>query len=176
MIPFLIGGVAAVAALGAVIVASQDANFRIERSVKINASKTAIFGVLRDFRQFEHWSPWERLDPKMQKTYEGETAAVGSYYHWAGNKQVGEGTMTVVEVQQDEGIDLRVEFFRPFASQTLVRWSVADAGDGSQIVTWSMKGKHGNFMAKAFDRRMKSTLTKNFDEGLARLKALCEKT
>lgn len=175
MIPLLIGGVAAVAALGAVIVAGQDANYRIERSVKINASKTAIFAVLRDFRQFEHWSPWEKLDPKMQKTFEGETAAIGSYYHWAGNKEVGEGTMTVVEVQPDEGIDLRLEFFRPFASQALVRWSVADAGDGSQIVTWSMKGKHANFMAKAFGTVMKKMLNKNFDEGLARLKAFCEK-
>ena len=176
MIPILLGGVAVVAALGVVAVAVRDENYRIDRSVKVNASPAAIFAVLKDFRQFEHWNPWEKLDPKMEKTFEGESGAAGSYYHWAGNKEVGEGTMTILDTQNDEGVDLRLEFFRPFASQATVRWSIAPAGDGSQVVTWTMKGKHANLMAKAFAPVMNSMLTKNFDEGLAKLKAYCEKS
>ena len=176
MIPILLGGVAVVAALGVVAVAVRDENYRIDRSVKVSAEPAKIFAVLRDFRQFEHWSPWEKLDPKMQKTFEGETGAAGSYYHWAGNKEVGEGTMTILDTQNNEGVDLRLEFFRPFASQATVRWSIAPAGDGGQVVTWTMKGKHANLMAKAFAPMMTSMLTKNFDEGLAKLKAYCEKT
>lgn len=175
MIPFFLGGVAVVVAAGAMAVAMRDENYRIERSVQVNASPAKIFAVLQDFRLFEHWSPWEKLDPKMQKTFEGETGAPGSYYHWAGNKEVGEGTMTILDAQKDEGVDLRLEFFRPFASQATVRWSIAPTGDGSQIVTWTMKGKHASFMAKAFSTMMSSMLTKNFDEGLARLKEYCEK-
>lgn len=175
MIAILFGGVAAVAAVGFVAIATRDENYRIERSVKVSASPADLFAILRDFRQFEHWSPWEKLDPKMVKTFEGETGASGSYYHWSGNKEVGEGTMTVLDTQTDEGVDLRLEFFRPFASQAKVRWSITPAGDGSQIVTWTMKGKHPNLMAKAFGAVMSSMLTKNFDEGLAKLKAHAEK-
>jgi len=173
MTPTLLG-LAVVAAVG-VAVAVRDENYRISRSVKVNASPSVIFAVLKDFRQFEHWNPWEKLDPKMQKTFEGETGAAGSYYHWAGNKKVGEGTMTILDTQNDEGVDLRLEFFRPFASQATVRWSLEPAGDGSQVVTWTMKGKHANLMAKAFAPVMNSMLTKSFDEGLAKLKAHCEK-
>ena len=175
MLPMLLGGVVAVVAVGAAAIGLRDANYRIERSVRISSDKTKIFEILKDFRQFEHWSPWEKLDPKMQKSFEGETGAVGSYYHWAGNKQVGEGTMTVLETQKDEGVDLRLEFFRPFASQALVRWAISDTGDGTQTVSWSMKGKHPNLMAKAFAPMMTKMLTQNFDEGLAKLKAYCEK-
>lgn len=176
MVPILLGGVAVVAAVGVMAVVTRDDNYRIERSIQVKASPSAIFAVLKDFRLFEHWSPWETLDPKMEKTFEGETGAAGSYYHWSGNKQVGEGTMTVLDTQNDEGVDLRLEFFRPFASQATVRWSIAPAGDGSQVVTWTMKGKHANLMAKAFAPMMSSMLTKNFDEGLAKLKAYCEKS
>jgi hypothetical protein len=175
MLPVLLGGVVAVAAVGVVAIGMRDANYRIERSVRISSDKSKIFEVLRDFRQFEHWSPWEKLDPKMEKTFEGETGAVGSYYHWSGNKEVGEGTMTVLETQKDEGVDLRLEFFRPFASQALVRWAISETGDGSQTVSWSMKGKHPNLMAKAFAPMMTKMLIQNFDEGLAKLKAYCEK-
>ncbi len=169
-------GLGVAAAVGVLAVVTRDENFRIDRSVRIKSKAGTIFAVLRDFRQFEHWSPWEKHDPQMQKTFEGETGATGSYYHWSGNKQVGEGTMTLLDSQENEGVDLRLEFYRPFASQATVRWSVAPAGDGSQVVTWTMKGKHPNLMAKAAAPMVNSMLGKNFDEGLARLKAHCEKS
>jgi hypothetical protein len=175
MISMLAIGAAAVVVVGVLAVVTRDENYRIDRSVKINAKSETIFAVLRDFRQFEHWSPWEKLDPQMHKTFEGETGAAGSYYHWSGNKQVGEGTMTMLDTQKDEGVDLRIEFFRPFPSQATVRWSIAPAGDGSQVVTWTMKGKHPNLVAKAAAPMVSSMLAKNFDEGLGRLKQRCEK-
>ena len=168
-------GIGAATAVGVLAVLTRDENFRIDRSVQVKASPESIFAVLRDFRKFEHWSPWEKHDPQMQKTFEGETGATGSYYHWSGNKQVGEGTMTLLDTQENEGVDLRLEFYRPFASQASVRWSMAPAGDGSQVVTWTMKGKHPNLMAKVVAPLVNSMLGKNFDEGLARLKAYCEK-
>lgn len=176
MLPFLLGGAAAIAVVGAAVVGLRDENYRIESNVRIDCAKERIFEILKDFRQFEHWSPWEKLDPKMEKTFEGEPGAVGSYYNWSGNKAVGEGTMTILDTQKDEGIDLRLEFFRPFASQALVRWAIAETGDGSQTVSWSMKGKHPNLMAKAFGPTMQKMLRQNFDEGLSKLKAYCEKS
>lgn len=171
----VLGGIAVVVVIGGLAVVARDENYRIDRSVRVQASPEKIFAVLRDFRQFEHWSPWEKLDPRMKKTFEGETGSVGSFFHWSGNKKVGEGTMTVVEVKENEGVDLRLEFYRPFASRATARWSTAPTGDGSQSVTWTMKGKHPNLIAKAAAPFVKSMLTKTFDEGLAKLKAYCEK-
>ena len=164
------------AVLGGVVVfvATRDEMFRIERSVHVRARCETVFSVLRDFRLFEHWSPWEKLDSNMQKTFTGEPGTVGASYAWSGNDKVGQGTMTVLEVEPNQGIDLRLEFFKPFASVCTTRWAAAREGEHT-IVTWTMKGKHKNLAQRVFGVVMSRMLTKSFDEGLARLKAYCEK-
>ncbi len=159
----------------AVFVATRDPNYRVERSIRVDAPPEKVFAVLRDFQQFEHWSPWEKLDPKMDKTFDGEVGEVGASYHWSGNNKVGQGTMTIVEVQANEGVDIRLEFFKPFASVCQTRWAVTQEGDHT-IVTWTMKGKHQNFMNKLFGlvMNMNKMLAKDFDAGLSRLKVYCE--
>ena len=157
-----------------VFVATRDENYRIERSVHVKARSETVFSVLRDFRLFEHWSPWEKLDSKMQKTFTGDPGTIGASYAWSGNDKVGQGIMTVLEVEANRGIDLRLEFFKPFPSVCTTRWAASPDGEHS-IVTWTMKGKHQNLAQKAFGIVMSKMLTKSFDEGLARLKAYCEK-
>ena len=48
-------------------------------------------------RRGAEWSPWDKLDPHMQKSYEGEAGKIGASYAWEGNKEVGKGKMTMVE-------------------------------------------------------------------------------
>lgn len=170
MLPYIVA-----AAVGAfAYVATRDENFKVERSVRVDADAATIFSVIRDFRQFEHWSPWEKLDPTMQKVFHGETGQPGSSYTWSGNNKVGRGTMTVTEVQPNEGIDMRLEFFAPFPSICSTRWAVTREGDHT-FVTWTMKGKHKNIGQKAMGMIMDRVLKGSFDEGLAKLKSYCEK-
>lgn len=160
---------------GITYLVTRDPNYRVERAIQINSDAARVFAVLSDFHQFPHWSPWEKLDASMQKTFEGEAGTVGSSYSWSGNNKVGQGCMTVVEVQPGEGLDIRLEFYKPFVSTAFTRWSVT--GDANQcIVTWTMKGKHPSFVSKVFGllMRMEGKLKHDFDEGLARLKAYCE--
>lgn len=173
MIPLIVG---AVVAGGVAFVATRDENYRVDRSVSVQAAPDKIYAVMADFRLFEHWSPWEHLDAKMLKEFTGEPGEVGSSYHWIGNNKVGEGKMTIVEVQPGQGLDLRLEFFKPFASICQVRWSVASEGDHT-IVTWTMKGQNKSFITKFFGLVMnvKKMLSRDFDAGLARLKAYCER-
>ena len=171
MIPFLI----AAAVGGIAFVATRDENYRVERSVSVQAPPEDIFSVLADFRLFEHWSPWERHDPTMHKEFDGQAGEVGTSYSWSGNNKVGQGKMTIVEVQPNEGLDLRLEFFKPWASICSVRWAVTREGDLT-IVTWTMKGKNQTFAKKFFGLllNMQKMLGRDFDAGLARLKAYCE--
>ena len=167
----------AAVAVGAVaLVATRDENYRVERSVSVQATPEKVFAVLSDFRQFEHWSPWEKHDSAMQKEFSGEPGEVGSSYSWSGNKKVGQGQMTVVDVQPNQGVDLRLEFFKPFASICTARWAVATEGDHT-IVTWTMRGKNSTFMNKLFALLLNvpKMLARDFDAGLARLKTHCEK-
>jgi len=46
----------------------------------------------------------------MRQAFEGAPAGTGAIYTWTGNKQVGEGRMTVTESRPNELIRIRLEF------------------------------------------------------------------
>ena len=81
-------------------------------------------------------------------SFEGPTAGTGVIFHWAGNSDVGEGSMTLVENRPNDLIHIKLDFIRPFAGTNDVEFSFKPEGDQT-AVTWSMFGKN-NFLAKAF--------------------------
>src|SRR5262249_33651492 len=96
------------------IVAMQPSAFRIERSATMSAPAGVVFSQVNDFHNWDGWSPWAKLDPAMKQTYEGSPAGSGAIYSWVGNKDVGEGRMTITESRPSEFIQINLEFLRPF--------------------------------------------------------------
>lgn len=155
-------------------VSTRPAEFHVERSATIAASASTIYPHLADFHQWEAWSPWERLDPAMKKTYEGDPMGVGSNYHWAGNDSVGEGRMTIKESVPSERLTIELEFIKPFAATNTTLFSLAPEGEGTKV-TWAMDGKK-DFMMKAVGlfMDMDKQVGGDFERGLASLKQLTE--
>jgi len=92
-----VGIVLLVVILGLVgFIATRPDAFRVERSVAMAAPPDLVFSIVNDFHNWAQWSPWEKLDPAMKKTFEGPSAGVGASYAWTGNKDVGRGKMTLV--------------------------------------------------------------------------------
>ena len=78
------------------IVALRPSAFRVARSATVAASAPAVFAQVNDFHEWEAWNPWGKIDPAMKQTYEGAPAGTGAIYTWTGNKEVGEGRMTIL--------------------------------------------------------------------------------
>src|SRR4051812_32249665 len=97
-----------------VIVALQPADFRISRSATIGAPAAVVFGHVNNLHQWEAWSPWARLDPNAKSTFAGPDSGVGAVMGWEGNKDVGQGTMTITESRPVELVGLRLDFLKPF--------------------------------------------------------------
>ena len=99
----IIAGVAIVIAVAIAVVlvlaASKPDTFRIERSATIDAPPEKIFAVLSDLRQWGGWSPWEKKDPDMKRTFGGPERGKGAVYGWEGNKEVGKGRMEITDSQ-----------------------------------------------------------------------------
>ena len=81
----------------AVFVAIQPGEYAVARTVTIPGSPATVFGVVNNFREFNKWSPWAKIDPNMTTTYSGANTGVGSVYEWQGNADVGKGKMTITE-------------------------------------------------------------------------------
>lgn len=155
-------------------VASRPSEFSIERSATVAASPATLYPHIADFHQWAAWSPWERLDPNMKKTFEGDPMAVGSSYHWAGNDSVGEGRMTITEADPSNRVAIRLEFIKPFAATNSTLFALQPAGDAT-TVTWSMSGRN-DFMMKAVGifMDMDKQVGGDFERGLASLKSVAE--
>ena len=155
-------------------VASRPAAFHVERSTTIAAPPEVVFPHLNDFHQWGAWSPWEKLDPNMVRTYGGADSGVGATYHWVGNDKVGEGNMTITDSAPNQQIGIKLEFLKPWAATNTARFVLAPAAGGTQL-TWSMDGNH-DFLGKAMSvaMNMDKMIGGDFERGLATLKTLSE--
>ena len=157
-----------------VIVALQPADFRVTRSATMSAPAPAVFVQVNDFHKWEAWNPWGKIDPAMKQGYEGAPAGTSAIYTWIGNKEVGEGRMTIIESRPSELIRIKMEFFKPFAGISTAEFTFKPDGNQS-AVTWSMSGEN-NFMAKAIHlfMNMDRMIGGQFEKGLASMKSIVE--
>lgn len=168
----LIGCGVALGALG-IVISLQPATFHVERSIDIAAPPEAAFAQVNDFHAWHNWSPWEKLDPSMQRNFEGPAAGVGAKYAWVGNKQVGEGRMTI-EKSEPSQIQIKLEFLKPFAATNTATFTFTKTDAGTKT-TWAMDGNN-NFMSKAFHlvMNMDKMIGPDFERGLSAMKAAAE--
>ena len=172
MVKVLIGAAVVVLVLG-VVIASRPSTFRVERSVVIAAPVERVFLPVSDFRAWTSWSPYENKDPQMRRTYGPTTAGVGATYAWAGDKNVGEGRMTILESSPSQ-IRIQLEFLKPFAATNTATFTFVPTAEGTRA-TWAMDGK-STFMTKAIGlvMDMDKMIGTDFEQGLASLKTLAE--
>ncbi len=165
----------AVIVIGCVVfVATRPSEYRVARTVTMAAPASAAFAQVNDFHRWGAWNPWAKLDPTMKQAYEGAPAGPGAIYTWAGNKQVGEGRMTMMESRPNELVRITLEFFKPFAGTSIAEFTFRPEGDRT-AVTWSMAG-HVNFVAKIVHLfvDMDKMIGGNFERGLADMKSVVE--
>ena len=125
--------------LRAILAGLAPKEFRIERSATLAAPANAVFAQVNDFQNWRAWSPWERLDPALKRSYDGPASGTGAKYAWIGNRNVGEGRMTIVDSRPGELVRIKLEFRRPFAATNTAEFRF-EPTDGGTAVTWSMSG------------------------------------
>src|SRR5215212_4114534 len=123
MIKKLLLGLVAIIAIILIVAAFQSDDLNVSRSAAMIAPPEAVFKVVNDFRQWDAWSPWSKLDPAMKKSLEGPAEGVGAVYRWSGNSEVGEGKTTLVESKPSEKVGMKLEMVRPMASTTDVQFT-----------------------------------------------------
>lgn len=165
--------VAVIALLG--LAAGRPDRFEVKRTATIKAKPETLSAMVEDFKQWALWSPWEKIDPDMARTYGGPAKGVGATYAWVGNNKVGTGNMEITAVTPGREVAFDLHFVKPFKADNLGRFVFEPQGDAT-LVTWTMEGA-SPFMAKVmglvFD--MDKVVGKDFETGLANMKAEAEK-
>lgn len=175
MLMYILIGIAVVIVLFLIIVATRPAEFTVVRSASMAALPNKVFPLVNNLRMWPLWSPWEKLDPEMQKVYEGNDEGAGATYAWNGNNKVGEGRITILDSHPTEKIGIRLDFVRPFKCSNDVKFTFKPEGTSTKV-TWQMTGRN-NFIAKAFCMfmNMDKMVGADFEKGLAAMKAEAER-
>jgi len=150
------------------------ADFEVVRSTTIAAPRERVHGLIDDFHAWRAWSPWEDVDPALRREYSGPESGVGARYAWEGNRKAGKGDMEIVG-SAPERVDVRLTFEKPWKATNAVTFALEPAGDGATRVDWRMSGTTSG-VAALFGRivSMDRMVGKDFEKGLARLKATAE--
>jgi uncharacterized protein YndB with AHSA1/START domain len=155
--------------------ATKPDTFRIQRSININAPPEKIFPLINDFNNFGAWSPYEKKDPMMNRKISGVANGKGAVYEWEGDHNVGKGRMEITDTSPPSKVIVNLDFVKPFETHNIVEFTLDAQGDSTNV-TWAMHGP-SPYIAKIIHLfiDMDSMVGKDFENGLANLKAIAEK-
>jgi hypothetical protein len=174
MLKKILAILAAIIAVILLLATTKPDSFQIQRSASYRASPDSIWPYLDDFHNWPAWSPWEKMDPAMTRTYSGAPSGVGAVYAWSGNKKVGTGQMKITGAEPDSSLTIALDFVTPFESHNTTVFSLAASGD-STTVTWTMSGP-STYLSKVMSVfvSMDRMVGPDFEAGLANLKGVVE--
>ena len=151
--------------------------YEVVRTIDVAADPVRVHALVDDFRAWTAWSPWEDLDPDLERTYSGPDAGVGAHYAWRGNRKAGAGSMEIAGSTK-ERIDITLVFQKPFAAVNPVAFTFTptQVGDAPGThVEWRMHGTPtGLWGVVSKLMPMDRLVGRDFDKGLARLKGVAE--
>jgi uncharacterized protein YndB with AHSA1/START domain len=157
-----------------VLAATRPPTFLVTRSASINASPERMFALIADFHSWAHWSPYEKLDPAMKKTFAGPASGVGAIYEWSSAGKAGAGRMEIVDAPAPSKVSIKLDFSKPFKAHNIAEFTLTPRSGGTDV-TWAMSGA-SPFMFKLMGLflNMDKMIGKDFEAGLAQLKAVAE--
>lgn len=154
-----------------------DGNYQVERKIQIAKSNKEVFDYIKFLKNQGEYSVWQRMDPKMKKTYTGTDGSVGFVSAWKSkNEDVGVGEQEIVKILEGKRIDFKLRFKEPFEAEDDAYMTTEAMGENKTLVKWGFKGAMPypmNFMLLFMD--MEEMLGKDLQGGLDNLKKVLEK-
>jgi len=162
-------------ALILIIAALIGTKWNFEKSIMINAPLNKVWDNVNTLHALNNWNPWMAKDSNINIVYTGTDGTPGASFSWvSAEKNVGEGSQTIVKITDKSEMLSRVDFIKPFAGTGNAFMRIAPEGNGTKA-TWRMESSTPypmNFI-KIFGV-IEKNMDKDFNTGLSKLKAICE--
>jgi hypothetical protein len=147
-------------------------NYRVERSIVIDARPEVVFVQIGDLKTWKSWTAWHERDPAMTLSYSAPSTGVGAWSAWESRTE-GNGRMTITAIEPAKRVDYKLEFpdMNMISSGTM---ELHPEAKGVRVV-WVSAGELGfNPMHRWFGLFMDKFIGTDFEKGLAKLKAVAE--
>ena len=145
-------------------------DFRVERSIEIEAPPEVVFDEVSSLKSWGAWSPWVARDPSIDNVYSGPDSGVGATVSWTSEKS-GAGSQTVTRSERPERIETALDFGD--MGQPTSDWSFEPSGEGTKV-TWGLSGETSGPLGGYFAAMMDGMVGADYEDGLRRLKEVIE--
>ena len=166
--------IAAIALIAAAILPKQ---MDYEKSIAINAPKTAVWTHINSMKGIDSWSPWNAYEPDMKKQWSGTSGEVGETMTWDGKEEnVGAGSQTIKKLDEPNRVETDIIFTRPWESLSNAFVNLEET-DGVTTATWGFHSEMTwpmNLFPALMD--MEENMGADWTNGLNKLKELSEAT
>lgn len=148
------------------------AEFKVERSLMIEASVDKIYPHIANLRNWEHWGVWFKRDPNMVIEYQGDDGQLGMSSTWSSSSE-GTGRITVINLESNKRMIYSLSF--PDMGMTSTGELLLTSSELGTLVTWMDYGRVGiNPIHRYFAFFMDDIVGKDFETGLENLKMISE--
>lgn len=140
----------------------------VEKARLIKAEQEAVFDLVNDLKNWEHWSPWHEIDTETKWTFSDSTSGTGAWYSWESEKQsVGKGHLKIIESQPGRLIRTAMDFGPNGTAESIFYF---DTVPGGVQVKWVMESPIGkNPVGKYMGLIMRGMIGSSYKQGLANM-------
>ncbi len=148
--------------------------YTVERTTVVRAHAPEIYRHIADFHRWTEWSPWEGMDPQLQRSYSGAESGPGAVYSWSGNRKAGQGRMEITGTDEPNRVTIALRFEKPFTSSSETTFVLQPDGPGTKV-TWRLVGP-STAMTKIMGlfTSMDKMIGPDFEKGLDQLRGVVE--
>jgi hypothetical protein len=151
-------------------------DYLITRTVSISAPSSTIFEYIQYLKNQDNYSKWNLMDPTMKKEYSGTDGTIGFVSAWESpNKNVGKGQQKITNILPGKGIELEIQFIKPFPGAAKAELNINKISDTESNVNWSLQSSMkypSNIMLLVMN--MDKMIGNDLEIGLSNLKQLME--
>jgi effector-binding domain-containing protein len=155
--------------LGSLFIPGQ---YKVERSVLINAPADIVFEQMASFKRWEKWNEFSANDPEIKSLFGGQNGKVNSYWLWK-SKQSGKGRITTTAFKDQSLVSYHLTMESPFKSESDGSL-IIETNENQTKVTWLVEGTNP-FHLKVLNLIMDKKIGPDCVKGLGRLKEISEK-
>ncbi|MEE9447345.1 MAG: SRPBCC family protein [Arenicellales bacterium] len=144
----------------------------VERQITINAPLNKVFPYINDFRKFNQWSPWAKIDPSTEYTFTGAEKGKGAKIQWTSvHEHVGKGSQEILESNGVDFVKTSLDFGT--GEPATAQFNLSEA-NGQTTVIWAFDTYFDKTISRYFGLMLDKWVGQSYEEGLVNLKTLLE--
>lgn len=147
----------------------------VTRTTSIERPRASVFAMINDLSIAREWSPYNARDPDAEYSI-SDAPGPGQSMRWSSNvREVGAGRMSIIDSLPYEYVEMIIEIGSRASLNTRIDLRRTDAGtDVAWLVSAECSQGAINIPCRYMNLIMRSTIERDLDDGLARLKDRAE--